>query len=139
MDWHSTRTRPLSSEHYRGPHLDKEYLRSLVAIGNFLVVFGVMMISLSTKDYQLYLAHEDTVRIGCEFLFMPSIAIVATYFTSCLALTTGITVSGGSIGAVIYLIIFHKLINKVGFGWTTRIIAFMTLAGLSVSLLVFKR
>lgn len=122
-----------------GPIFDKGYLRSLVAIGAFLVVFGLMMTSLSTEYYQLFLAHGVTVGIGCAFLFLPSIAIVATYFTSRRAVATGITASGGSIGAVIYPIMFHKLINQVGFGWTTRIIAFVALAGLSVSLLVLKR
>jgi MFS family permease len=33
---------------------------------------------------------------------------------------------------------FHKLIAPVGFGWTTRIIAFVTLAGLSFSVAVMK-
>ncbi|THC89638.1 hypothetical protein EYZ11_010914 [Aspergillus tanneri] len=122
-----------------GPIFDKGYLRSLVAIGAFLVVFGLMMTSLSTKYYQLFLAHGVTVGIGCAFLFLPSIAIVATYFTSHRAVATGITASGGSIGAVIYPIMFHKLIDQVEFAWTTRIIAFVALAGLSVSLLVLKR
>lgn len=122
-----------------GPIFDKGYLRSLVAIGSFLVVFGLMMTSLSTKYYQLFLAHGVSVGIGCAFLFLPSIAIVATYFTSRRAVATGITASGGSIGAVIYPIMFHQLINKVGFGWTTRIMAFVALAGLSVSLTVLKR
>ncbi|KAJ5712427.1 hypothetical protein N7493_008895 [Penicillium malachiteum] len=83
-----------------GPVFDKGYLKSLVATGSFLVVF---------------LAHGVAVGIGCAFLFLPSIAIVATYFTSRRAIATGITASGGSIGAVIYPIMFHKLIN-VGFG-----------------------
>ncbi|KAJ5167593.1 MFS monocarboxylate transporter [Penicillium canariense] len=63
----------------------------------------------------------------------------ATYFTSRRAVATGITASGGSIGAVIYPIMFHKLINRVGFGWTMHIIAFVALAGLIVSLLVLRR
>ncbi|RAO69471.1 uncharacterized protein BHQ10_005483 [Talaromyces amestolkiae] len=106
-----------------GPIFDKGYLRSLVAIGSFLVV----------------LAHGVSVGVGCAFLFLPSIAIVATYFTTRRALATGITASGGSIGAVIYPIMFEKLIHKVGFGWTTRIMGFVALAGLSVSLIVLKR
>ncbi|PWY74481.1 MFS general substrate transporter [Aspergillus sclerotioniger CBS 115572] len=122
-----------------GPIFDKGHLRSLIATGTFLVVFGLMMTSLSTKYYQLFLAQGLTIGIGCAFLFLPSIAIVATYFTSRRALATGITASGGSIGAVIYPIIFHKLINKVGFGWTTRIIGFIALAGLTVPLLILKR
>ncbi|KAJ5680021.1 hypothetical protein N7536_011160 [Penicillium majusculum] len=121
-----------------GPIFDKGYLKSLIAIGSFLVVFGLMMTSLPTKYYQVFLAHGVVVGIGCAFLFLPSIAIVATYFTSRRAIATGITASGGSIGAVIYPIMFHKLIEPVGFDWTTRIIAFVVLAGLSFSLAVMK-
>ncbi|PYH75101.1 MFS monocarboxylate transporter [Aspergillus vadensis CBS 113365] len=122
-----------------GPIFDKGFLHSLIAFGSFMVVFGLMMTSLSTQYYQLFLAHGITVGIGCAFLFLPSIAIVATYFTSHRAVATGITASGGSIGAVVYPIMFHKLISRVGFGWTTRIIGFVALAGLSISMLVLRR
>lgn len=81
-----------------GPIFDKGYLKSLIAIGSFLVVFGLMMTSLSTKYYQVFLAHGVVVGIGCAFVFLPSIVIVATYFTSRRAIATGITASGGSIG-----------------------------------------
>lgn len=81
-----------------GPVFDKGYLKSLIAIGSFLVVFGLMMTSLSTKYYQVFLAHGVAVGLGCAFLYLPSIAIVATYFTSRRGIATGITTSGGSIG-----------------------------------------
>jgi MFS family permease len=81
-----------------GPIFDKGYLKSLIAIGSFLVVFGLMMTSLSTKYYQVFLAHGVAVGTGCAFLFLPSVAVVATYFTSRRAIATGITASGGSIG-----------------------------------------
>ncbi|PWY85085.1 MFS general substrate transporter, partial [Aspergillus heteromorphus CBS 117.55] len=122
-----------------GPIFDKGYLKSLIAIGSFLVVFGLMMTSLATEYYQFFLAHGVAVGIGCAFLFLPSIAIVATYFTTRRAMATGITASGGSIGSVIYPVMFHKLIDRVGFGWTARIIAFVALAGLIFSFLVMKR
>lgn len=81
-----------------GPIFDKGYLKTLIAIGSFLVVFGLMMTSLSTKYYQVFLVHGLAVGTGCAFLFLPSIAIVATYFTSRRAIATGITACGGSIG-----------------------------------------
>ena len=81
-----------------GPIYDKGYLRSLLVAGSFLVVFGLMMTSLATEYYQVFLAHGLAVGFGCACLFLPSIAIVATYFTSRRALATGITASGGSIG-----------------------------------------
>lgn len=81
-----------------GPVFDRGYLKSLILIGSFFVVFGLMMTSLSTEYYQVFLAHGVSVGIGCAFLFLPSIAVVATYFTSRRALAMGITASGGSIG-----------------------------------------
>lgn len=81
-----------------GPIFDKGYLKTLITVGSFLVVFGLMMTSLSTEYYQVFLAHGVAVGIGCAFLFLPSIAVVATYFTSRRAVATGITASGGSIG-----------------------------------------
>ncbi|KAJ5569671.1 uncharacterized protein N7459_009101 [Penicillium hispanicum] len=121
-----------------GPLLDKGHPKMLIAVGTFLVVFGLMMTSLSTQYYQVFLAHGVAVGVGCAFLFLPSIAIVATYFTTKRALATGITASGGSIGSVIFPIMFHKLIGEVGFGWTTRIIAFVALGGLLFSWAVMK-
>ena len=43
------------------------------------------------------------------------------------------------LGSVIYPIMFHRLIDPLGFGWTTRVIAFVALAGLIFPLLVMKR
>ncbi|KAJ5671226.1 MFS general substrate transporter, partial [Penicillium longicatenatum] len=122
-----------------GPVFDRGYLKSLIVIGSFFVVFGLMMTSLSTEYYQVFLAQGVSVGIGCAFLFLPSIAVVATYFTSRRALATGITASGGSIGSVIFPIVFHKLIGPLGFGWTTRIIAFIALAGQIFAWIVMER
>ncbi|KAJ5250084.1 hypothetical protein N7489_000494 [Penicillium chrysogenum] len=122
-----------------GPVFDKGYLKTLIAIGSFLVVFGLMMTSLATKYYQIFLAHGVAVGTGCAFLFLPSVAIVATYFTSRRAVATGITASGvASASSVIFPIVFHKLIGPLGFGWTTRVIAFIALGGLLFSLAVMK-
>ena len=83
---------------FAGPIFDLGYMRTLISVGTFLVVFGLMMVSISTQYYQVFLAHGVVVGIGCGCIYLPSIAIVATYFTSRRALATGITAAGGSIG-----------------------------------------
>lgn len=55
-----------------GPIFDKGYLRSLIAIGTFLVVFGLMMTSLSTQYYQVFLAHGLAVGLGPSCFFPAS-------------------------------------------------------------------
>lgn len=106
--------------------------------GTFLTVFGLMMTSICSKYWQLILAQGICVGLGSGCLFIPSIAVVATYFTTKRALATGIAVSGSSVGGIIYPITFRKLQPSIGFGWTTRVLAFITLALLVVSMAVMR-
>jgi MFS family permease len=110
----------------------------LIVAGTFFTVFGLMMTSLSTEYYQLFLAQGVCVGLGGGLLFLPSVAIVSTYFSTKRGIATGITAAGGSIGSVLYPIIFRKLQPKIGFAWTTRVIAFIALATLSVSIVIIK-
>jgi hypothetical protein len=81
-----------------GPFFDKGHMRLLVLLGTFFITLGLMLTSVCTEYYQLFLAQGVVVGLGCGLVFLPSIAVVATYFTSRRALATGITASGGSIG-----------------------------------------
>ena len=111
-----------------GPLFDRGYLNSLLLVGSFLTVLGIMMTSLCTTYWQAVLAQGVCIGLGAGCLFVPSIAIVATYFTKRRAIATGIAVGGSSIGGIIYPITFRGLEPRLGFGWTTRIIGFITLA-----------
>lgn len=97
-----------------------------------------MMTSLATTYWQIFLAQGVCVGLGTGCLFLPSVAIVATYFSKKRALATGITAAGGSIGSVIYPIVFRQLQPKIGFGWATRVIGFISLFTLTISFLVMK-
>ena len=121
-----------------GPIFDKGYLRSLLLVGSFLTFFGLLMTSICKHYWQLMLAQGVCVGLGSGCLFVPSIAVVATYFTTKRALATGIAVGGSSLGGIIYPIAFHRLQPVIGFGWATRVISFITLALLLVALAVMK-
>jgi MFS family permease len=75
---------------------------------------------------------------GGGMLFLPSVAIVSTYFTTKRALAIGIVASGGSIGSTIYPIMFRKLQPEVGFPWAIRIIGFIAFATLLLSIAVMR-
>ncbi|KAF2660427.1 MFS general substrate transporter [Lophiostoma macrostomum CBS 122681] len=110
-----------------GPVYDAGYFRSLLFIGTFMLVFGQMMVSLCTEYYQVLLAQAFCMGIGCACLFIPSVAILSTYFTTKIALAVGVAASGSSLGGVIYPIVFHNLLPQIGFAWTTRVLGFMIL------------
>jgi len=121
-----------------GPILDRGHFRALVIIGTFLTVFGMMMTSIATQYWQIFLAQGLCVGLGTGCTFLPSVAIVATYFTTKRALATGIVAAGGSIGSVIYPIVFYRLQPRLGFPWATKILAFIILGTLSVSIAVMR-
>ena len=121
-----------------GPIFDKGYLRPLLLVGSFLTFFGLLMTSICKNYWQLMLAQGVCVGLGSGCLFVPSIAVVATYFTTKRALATGIAVGGSSVGGIIYPIVFHRLQPIIGFGWATRVISFITLALLLIAVAVMK-
>jgi predicted MFS family arabinose efflux permease len=60
-------------------------------------------------------------------LFVPSMAILSTYFDTKIGLVIGIAAAGSSLGGVIYPIVFHRLLPTLGFGWATRVLGFIIL------------
>ncbi|KAL8953394.1 MAG: hypothetical protein Q9222_000771 [Ikaeria aurantiellina] len=81
-----------------GPFYDRGYIRTLIILGTFWVVFGMMMTSLATKYWEVLLAQGFCVGLGFGCLYIPSVAIVSTYFSTKRALAVGITSTGGSLG-----------------------------------------
>ena len=86
-----------------GPLFDAGYLRLQLFLGAFLLVFGMMMTSISTTYWQIMLSQGVCIGIGCGCLFVPSVAIISQWFTTKKAFATGIAASGSSLGMVFYL------------------------------------
>jgi len=116
-----------------GPLFDRGYLNSLLLVGSIFTAFGIMMTSICKEYWQVVLAQGICIGLGAGCLFVPSLAVVSTFFTTKRAIATGIAVSGNSIGGIIYPIVFRQLQPSLGFGWATRIIGFITLALLVIA------
>jgi len=63
-----------------GKVVDAGHFRILVAVGTFLISFGMMMTSLATKYYQFILAQGLCVGAGMACFTIPSVTIPATWF-----------------------------------------------------------
>lgn len=70
--------------------------------------------------------------VGHGALFIVSIAIVPSYFSTKRSFALGLAASGSSLGGVVYTIVFHRLVEQLGFAWTTRIMGFMALGTLLI-------
>ncbi|KAF4628518.1 hypothetical protein G7Y89_g9635 [Cudoniella acicularis] len=114
-----------------GPLTDRGYLRPVMIIGHSMVVFGMFMISLSTKYYQVILAQGFCVGLGAGAINIPAFAVISSKFTTRRPLALGMASTGASIGGIIFPIMFRRLTPTVGFGWAVRAIAFVNL-GVSI-------
>jgi MFS family permease len=72
-----------------GPIYDRGYLRTLLIVGSFGVVFGHMMLSITHTFWQSLLAQGFVIGIGGGCLFVPAVAIMPTYFSSKLGTAIG--------------------------------------------------
>ena len=121
-----------------GPIYDRGYLRELLLVGSFGVVFGHMMLSLCNNYWEALLAQGFCVGIGAGCLFVPCVAVLPTYFTTRLGLAVGLAAAGSSLGGVIYPIVLYRLIDKIGFGWSVRVIGFIALGTLLIPFAFMK-
>lgn len=121
-----------------GPIYDRGYLRVLLCTGSFMVVFGLMMLSLATEFWQALLAQAFCVGIGAGLLFVPTVSLLPTYFSTRLGLAVGISSSGSSLGGVIYPIVLYRLISNIGFPWAVRCIGFIALGTFILPLVVLR-
>ncbi len=97
-----------------------------------------MMASLSSEYYQLILSQAICSPIGAGMVLYPSFSCVATWFRSRRALALGITASGSSLGGTVMPIMVSHLMEKIGFGWTMRVTAFVMLGLLIITNLTVK-
>lgn len=123
---------------FAGPMYDRGYLRTLLFVGSFGVVFGHMMLSLCKEYWQALLAQGFCVGIGAGCLFVPSVSVLPTYFSKKLGLAVGLGSSGSSIGGIIYPIVLYRLIGRIGFAWSVRVVGFIALGTLLLPLFVMR-
>ncbi|KAB8293720.1 hypothetical protein EYC80_009205 [Monilinia laxa] len=81
-----------------------------------------------TQYWHQILPQGLVMGIGLGSLFMPATAVIASYFTRRRGLAMGLASSGSTMGGILYPVIFSQLINKIHFGCTIRVVAFIMIS-----------
>ncbi|KAF9058668.1 major facilitator superfamily domain-containing protein [Rhodocollybia butyracea] len=115
--------------------------RYLIPLSGVITVFSLFMLSITKpeKIYQQFLSQSVLFGLGATMSFFPSMSIMAHWFKNKLPYAVGCFVSGASLGGVIFPIMIAKLIPKIGFGWTIRVFAFITLACFAIGTATIKQ
>lgn len=121
-----------------GPLFDSYGPYYLCIAGTLIHVTCLMLTSICTEYYQFILAFGVGCGIGVSLLMTPLIAVVGHWFNYKRGIATGIASMGGSVGGIAFPIMLRNLYDQVGYGWAIRILAFIHLAVLIVSIMLIK-
>ncbi|KAF7358617.1 MFS general substrate transporter [Mycena sanguinolenta] len=107
---------------FSGTVFDNGGFHALEISGGLLFTFSVFMLSLAKPGqyYQIFLAQGVGMGLGLGLTFLPTLSIVVHHFSRRRGLASGIVLSGSSVGAIIFPIMFNQLLPKLGFGGTIR-------------------
>jgi predicted MFS family arabinose efflux permease len=99
-----------------------------------------MMVSISSKYYQVFLTQGLLLGLSNAFLTIPSVVIVNRHFKKHRGLATGVTIAGSSVGGIVWPIVLENLLNRHGlsFGWTVRAVGFIMIVPTTLATLLTR-
>ncbi|GFZ52416.1 hypothetical protein JCM24511_10189 [Saitozyma sp. JCM 24511] len=112
---------------FTGALFDKFGHRPLIAAGTFSLALGFCILSLCTRYWQMFIVHATLIAWGCNLLFICPMGVLGQWFMRRRGLAFGLMSTGSSLGAVIWPLLLANLPDKIGFAWTTRVMALLTL------------
>ncbi|KAF9001736.1 major facilitator superfamily domain-containing protein [Cyathus striatus] len=122
-----------------GRFFDLGYFRIPFFIGSVILVVATFLVAHCTKYWHFLLCQGFAIGISCGICFGPTLGIVGHWFKKKRGFALGLTAVGSSIGGTVFPIAARLLIDRVGFPWTMRIMAFMIMTTLGVSNLTLAR
>ncbi|KAI5462624.1 major facilitator superfamily domain-containing protein [Mariannaea sp. PMI_226] len=121
-----------------GPAFDKWGARRVMIPGAFLYLLSFVCTSFAREYYQILLSQGFLFGIRNAILYYPTVGAIAEWFDRRRGLALGVAISGSSIGGIIWPLIVGKIIPRLGFAWTNRILLFASLAPLAIACVLVK-
>ncbi|XP_052095889.1 monocarboxylate transporter 14-like [Mytilus californianus] len=107
--------------------------RRVAVIGSLLSTISLLCVPFLDNIIYLYIIYGIFTGLGFAMVYLPSSVLAGLYFNEHRSLATGIATSGSGIGAVIFPLLVHSLIQY--YGWKGSV---FILAGLSLQCIVFS-
>ena len=123
---------------FGGRALDAGLFRPTIIIGIAFQIVGIFTMSFAKNYWQLLLTKGICTGVGGGIFFVPVMGLTSTYFAKRRGMALGIVTSGNSFGGIVYPIVVRQLLDKVGFGWTVRVLGFINVVSLAVVIAFMK-
>lgn len=123
---------------FSGRALDTGYYRPVLILGCVLQLVGIFSTSFAHTYWQIFLSQGICQGLGNGLVFCPTLSLVSTYFARKRSLAISLVACGGATGGVVFPLIAQKLLPRIGFAWTLRVMGFVVLANVAVILCLAK-
>jgi MFS family permease len=97
-----------------GRSADAGLAQQTVLLGCFLSVFGTFMTSLATSYWQIFVAQGLCTGLGMGLMYMPTVAIISSYFQKRRGLALTTSASGSGVGSIVFPLVVQNLQSKIG-------------------------
>ncbi|KAL5513477.1 hypothetical protein ACEPAH_3876 [Sanghuangporus vaninii] len=123
-----------------GPIFDAKGFKYLYPIGVLGSVISLIALSFTRPNqiWQQFLSQGILFGISVSFGYYPALSIVGHYFNRRRALAMGVVAAGSSVGGVCLPIMFSRLFGTIGFAWSVRVGALITLFCYSITMLISR-
>ncbi|KOS18167.1 putative transporter [Escovopsis weberi] len=113
---------------YIGPIFDKYGPTWLLSLGVLLTAGGLISMSFCHELWQFILSFGILNGLGTSLIFTPCVAAVGHWFKARRGLATGLASSAGGFGGIIFPLMLTSLFDRIGFGWSVRVLALICLS-----------
>lgn len=123
---------------FTGRGLDAGFFKLQLLAGSVIYVVGLFLLSLCDQYWQVFLTQTVCVGFGYGLVFVPTLALVSTYFLKNRSTGLAIVVSGSATGGLVFPAIAEKMLPTAGFAWTVRTMAFVQMTVAIISCIFLK-
>lgn len=110
-----------------GPIFDAKGPRYLVLAGSILLTAAMLILGVCHQYWHFLLTIGVMCGMGTSLIFTPAIAAVGHFFLRKRGQATGLAATGGSLGGIIFPLMLQSLFPKIGWAWSTRVVALIDL------------
>ncbi|GJD03490.1 major facilitator superfamily transporter [Colletotrichum higginsianum] len=121
-----------------GPVLDVYGPAWLMVTSLALYVAAFVSLGYCREYWHFVLVIGVVAGAATSIVFVVPVAVIGQYFQRKRGAATGLAMSGGSLGGVVFPLILDALGDDIGFAWTTRVIGLVTVCLLLVGCILLR-
>ncbi|KWU42506.1 MFS general substrate transporter [Rhodotorula sp. JG-1b] len=121
-----------------GKAFDAGYIKYLLCAALCFYAAGMFGLANATQYWQIFLAQGLSCGLAAGIAFLPAASSVSHWFKRRRATALGFLATGSSIGGIVYPIMQNRMFQSVGFEWTVRAVAFLTITLVGIAALTIN-